>query len=60
MVDVASGSEVDGDLKMELTNDVILACGCGLGCQRCVEGVDVCLVVLCMVEGHDLSADLGF
>lgn len=60
MVDVATCGEVDGDLEMELTDNVVLACSGGLRRKCCIKGVNVCLVMLRVVEGHDLSTDLGF
>lgn len=52
-----AGGEVDGALEVQLGYDVVFVGGRGLGCEGVVQVVDVRLVVLGVVEGHDLSAD---
>ena len=56
---MAARAEVEVVLKMELSDDVGFVGGSCLRGEGCVENVDVGLVVLGVVEGHDLSADLG-
>lgn len=59
VVDVPAGGEVDGALQVDLAHDVALIGGRGLRCECVVQVVDVRLVVLGVVQRHDLSADRG-
>ncbi len=57
---MAASVEVDVLLEVELGYDIVFGC-CGReGGECCVEVVDIGLVVFGVVEGHDLSADVGF
>lgn len=53
---MSPGVEGDGFLEVQVGDDV---CG-GEGAESGVEVGDVGLMVLGMVQGHDLGADLGF
>jgi hypothetical protein len=59
VVYVASCGEVYGALEAELGDYVAFAGGCGLRGEGEVEVCDVGLVVLGVVEGHDLGTDVG-
>lgn len=60
MIDVAPSTEVEVVLKVNLGDDVALVGGCGLRGKCCVQNIDICLMVLCMVQRHDLSTDVWF
>lgn len=53
-----AGVELDELLKVHLLGDFAGAEGRGLGLQGGVQAVDVGLVVLGVVEGHDLLGDV--
>lgn len=54
VVDVAACVEADRDLQVELNDDVVGGGRGGLRFQGCVEVGDVGLMVLGVVQGHDL------
>lgn len=57
---MATRVEFDGLLDADLGWDVGGVDGGGLRCEESVEVGDVGLVVLGVVEGHDLGRDVGF
>jgi len=59
MIDVSTSVEVDQWLQSNLCRDILFVLG-GLELLGCgVEAVDVCLVVVLVVELHDLAGDGG-
>lgn len=52
---MAAGVEGQCILEVQRCDDVVRGCGGGERGESCVEVVDVGLVVLGMVECHDLS-----
>ena len=60
MVYAPAGVEIDGYLEVEFCHDVVFACCYSLGEEGGVEVVDVGLVVLSVMEVHDLSANVRF
>jgi hypothetical protein len=60
MIDVSPSVEIDCVLEMEL-GDYIAFVGCSsLGSERCVEIIDVGLMMFGMMESHNLGADDRF
>lgn len=60
MVDVTASVEVDQWLQGNLGLDILLClCGCEL-LGRGIEAVDIGLVVVLVVQLHDLTGDRGF
>ena len=60
MVDMPTAVEVDQWLQGDLGSDILLLLG-GLELLGCgVEAVDVGLMVVLVVELHDLAGDRGF
>lgn len=55
-----AGVEFDGLLNADLGWDVGGVDGVGLRLEEGVEVGDVGLVVLAVVQGHDLGGDVGF
>lgn len=55
-----AGVEFDGLLDADLGWDVGGVDGVGLRLEEGVEVGDVGLVVLAVVQGHDLGGDVGF
>ena len=60
VVDVASGAELDALLEGDLRGDVGGVDGFDLGFECSVQVGDVRLVVLAVVQLHDLGRDVGF
>jgi len=60
VVYVAAGMEIDGGLEVQLCYYVVFNGCCCLGLEDSVQVGDVGLVVLGVVEGHDLCADVWF
>lgn len=54
---MATSVEVDRVLEVQLPHDITLGSGSGLRCERSVEIIDIGLVMLGMMEGHNLSTD---
>lgn len=59
VVDVSTTMEIDQWLKGDLCGDVFLGLGSLELLGSCVEAVDICLVVILVVEFHDLAGDGG-
>ncbi len=57
---MAAGIEVDCGLEVELCDDVVFGGHSCKSSDRNVEVVDVGLMVLRVVNFHDLTADVGF
>lgn len=57
MIDMSTTMEVNQWLKSNLGSDILLLL-CGLDLLRCsIEAIDVCLVVVLVVQLHDLAGD---
>ncbi len=59
VVDVTTTVELDSGLKLDLLLDVVARDGRVVSLDGVVKVVDVKLVVLCVVNGHDLLRDGG-
>jgi hypothetical protein len=60
MVDMTPGVETDGRLQMYLLDNAICSGGSCLRTQGTVEVGHIGLVVLGMVDSHDLFGNVGF
>ena len=56
---MATAVETQLLLEGDQSWDIVGICGCGLGCESCIQVVDVSLMMLLMVQLHDLLGDDG-
>lgn len=59
VVDVTTTVELDGALKLDLLADIVAGDGLVVSLDGVVKVGDVKLMVLCVVDGHDLLGDGG-